>query len=156
MYLSPVFDEEDLKFRKLSKNGSTLQTLQNDMIRLIFGIKKNQHINMQRVREGLKMFSVNQMAVYHTLLEAYNVIWNSSSEQIKMKWTEKPENKYSLRSATGSNLRVPEKPTAKCMNFTYSGAKLFNMLPCNIRETVNKNIFKVLIKEWIWQKIPSY
>ena len=41
--ISPVFDEEDLKLKKLSKNASALQTLQNNMIRLVFDLKKKQH-----------------------------------------------------------------------------------------------------------------
>ena len=85
VYLNPVFDNEDLKAKKLSKNASTLQTLQNAMLRLIFGFQIKQRVNMQRLREKIKMFSVNQMCVYHTILEAYNVVENSSSQKIKLK-----------------------------------------------------------------------
>ena len=85
VYLNPVFDNEDLKAKKLSKNASTLQTLQNAMLRLIFGFQIKQRVNMQRLREKIKMFSVNQMCVYHTILEAYNVVKNSSSQKIKLK-----------------------------------------------------------------------
>ena len=67
-----------------------------------------------------------------TLLEAYNV------------------------SITKKDLNVPEKPKLKCLGFTYNGAKLFNMLPCRMRETKNPDIFKTLSKEWIWENIPSY
>ena len=108
VYLNPVFDEEDLKMRRLSKNATVLQTLQNTMLRLILGIKKKEHTNMQRVRERLKMMSVNQMAVYHTLLEAFNVI--KKSNQIKMKWLNKCETKYVLRSTTKNDLAIPDKP----------------------------------------------
>ena len=48
------------------------------------------------------------------------------------------------------------KPKLKCLGFTYNGAKLFNMLPCRMRETKNPDIFKTLSKEWIWENIPSY
>ena len=48
------------------------------------------------------------------------------------------------------------KPKLKCLGFTYNGAKLFNMLPCQGRETKNPDIFKTLSKEWIWENIPSY
>ena len=60
----------------------------------------------------------NQMSVYHTLLEAHNVIRNSASEQIKTKWVDKNENKYSLRSISNNKLKVPEKPKTKCTGFT--------------------------------------
>jgi hypothetical protein len=58
----------------------------------------------------------------------------SSSEQIHMKWTDISEKKYSLRSITNNDLKVPEKPKLKCLGFTYNEAKLFNMLPLQIRE----------------------
>ena len=38
-----------------------------------------------------------------------------------------------------------EKPKLKCLGFTYSGAKLFNMLPLQMRETKNQSyIYQVL------------
>ena len=156
VYISPVFEDEDLKMKKISKNTSTLQTLQNIMIRLIFGFKKKQHINMQTVREKIGMMSVNQMAIYHTLLEAHNIVKKSASEQIKVKWEDKKENKYGLRSSVKNELKIPNKPSNKSTGFTYYAPKLFNMLPSDIKETENSQTFKALIKKWIWQKIPSY
>ena len=102
------------------------------------------------------MMSVNQMCVYHTILEAFNVIRNSSSESIKMKWEHKNENKYSLRSEKTNDQRIPEKPMLKYSGFTYFGAKLFNKLPSTIKETVDPKTFKNLTKSWIWDNIPSY
>ena len=156
MYLNPVFEEEDLKVKKLSKNASILQTLQNTMLRVILGFNKKQHINMEYLRQKLKMFSVNQMCIYHTLLETYNVIRYSSSENIKRKWDQTKENKYLLRSETRNDLKIPEKPIKKSTGFSYSGAKIFNKLPSNIRETLNQCTYKALIKRWIWENIPSY
>ena len=64
-YITPIFERQDLKHKKLSSNASDLQILQNDMLRLILGLKQKDHINMQQVREKIKMFSVNQMAIYY-------------------------------------------------------------------------------------------
>ena len=155
VFLKPVYDEEDLKARKLPKNTNTLQTLQNSMIRVIYGLKIQNRVNMKNVREKIKMMSVNQIAVYHTLLEAYNVMRHLSSEQIKLKWTI-IEKKYALRSVTNNDLKVPEKPKLKCEGFTYNGAKLFNMLPPKTREIKDPNTFKTEMKNWIWENIPSY
>ena len=44
----------------------------------------------------------------------------------------------------------------KCMGFTYNGAKLFNMLPPQTREIKDPNTFKTVMKNWIWENIPSY
>ena len=62
----------------------------------------------------------------------------------------------SLRSSTNNDVKIPEKPAKKCTGFTYSGAKLFNLLPGDIKKCLNSNKFKSMIKEWIWREIPSY
>ena len=80
VFLKPVYDEEDLNRKKIPKITNVLQTLQNSMIRVIYGLKKQ-------------------------------------------------------------NLKVPEKPKLKCMGVTYNGAKLFNMLPPQMRETKDPNTF---------------
>ena len=51
VYLNPIFDEEDLKAKKLTKNATVLQVLQNIMLRIILKINKKQHINMQKVKK---------------------------------------------------------------------------------------------------------
>ena len=142
--------------KKVSKNVNTLQMLQNTMIRVIMGLDKKKHINMQHLREEIKMMSINQMSIYHTLLEAYNVIRNSSSEQIKLKWAKKNEIKYFLRSESRFDQMIPEKPMTKCVGFSYNGSKLFNMLPSKIKDTTDPKIFKSQIKTWIWKNIPAY
>ena len=99
------------------------------MIRAVSGLKKIQHVNMQHEREKLKLMSVNQLTIYHILLEAFNVSKKSASEQIKRKWTNNHENPYFVRSKVSNDLKIPEKPMKKCLGFSYTGAKLFNMLP---------------------------
>ena len=99
------------------------------------------------------MFSVNQMCVYHTILEAYNVVKNSSSQKMKLEWEKKHKTNYSFRSEAKNEIKVQKK--TKITNFSYFGAKLYNFLPSDIKKAENSNIFKELIKNWIWQKIPS-
>ena len=126
------------------------------MIRIIHGLKKENHINLSKVRKSINMFSVNQMAMYHTLLEGYNVLKNLASEEIRSKWTDKSEKKYCLRNISKNDLKVPDRPKSNCLGFTYTHAKLYNILPNHIRESTNQNIFKSEIKKWIWETIPSY
>ena len=52
-------------------------------------MKRQNHINMKNVREKIKMMCVNQMAIYHTILESYNILENSAYEQILTKWLNK-------------------------------------------------------------------
>ena len=82
----------------------------------------------------------------------------SASEQIKLKWEDTKVNTCSMsfRSSTNNDVKIPEKPAKKCTGFTYSGAKLFNILPGEIKKCLNPNKFKSMIRNWIWQEIPSY
>ena len=142
VYINPVYETEDLKERKLPGNTRELQTLQNNMIRVVLGYKRSQHINMERTRTKINMMSVNQMAIYHTLLEAFNVVRKTSSEQIKDKWQQTNGGRYSLRRMDANDLKVPEKPKVRCTGFSYNGSKLWNYLPDHIRKTTLRNVFK--------------
>ena len=57
---------------------------------------------------------------------------------------------------TKGDLKVPERPKLKCLGFTYNGAKLFIMLPIQMRKLENPNTFKSMTKDWIWENIPLY
>ena len=100
--------------------------------------------------------SVNQMTIYHTIIWKYllYLLYNYSSEQINNKY--RHHDRHSLRRNTNNFLRVPEiLLRRKCTGFTYCGAKIFNNLPNNIRETQDSIIFKKLVKNWIWDEVPS-
>ena len=60
-----------------------------------------------------------------------------------------------FRSEVKNDLKVPEKPKLKCRGFSYCGAKLYNKLPCYIRQSTSSSNFKSHAKEWIWMNIPS-
>ena len=68
---------------KLPPHTKELQIVQNSMVRVILGLKQADHVNMSEVRDKIGMFSVNQMAVYHTVMEAYNIINRKASDQLK-------------------------------------------------------------------------
>ena len=111
---------------------------------------------MEKTRTKIRMMSVNQMSIYHTLLEAFNVVRNSSSEQIKEKWQFRSGGSYPLRRINNHDLRVPNKPLVSCTGFTYNAPKLFNSLPVDIKKIEKASLFKKEVKNWIWEHIPSY
>ena len=100
------------------------------------------------------MMSVNQLSVYHTLIETYNIVNKASSEKIRRKIVNNCQKGYNLRSNTNNDLIVPSKTRANCQGFSYFAAKLFNKLPLKIRNSSQIN-FKKSVKEWIWDNIPS-
>ena len=52
------------------------------------------------------MLSVNQMLVYHTVIEAYNITNKKASDQLQKKFMH--EGKHLERSAANNEMYVPE------------------------------------------------
>ena len=126
------------------------------MLRVIFGYKLGDKTIMEKLRNRIKMFSVNQMVCYHVLLEAFNIINHGSSETIQKKWKPNETRKYPLRKERKENVKVHVPEHVSCHGFTLHGARLWNHLPLEIQELKNPNSFKSSIKEFIWDRIPSY
>ena len=147
MYLKPTFDKEEVKTEKLSADTKELQVVQNTMIRVIRGLKQADHINMKKVRKQINMLSVNQMSVYHTVMEVYNITNRKDSDQLQRKLN-KHDGKHSERSAKNN-----EKPRKRCTGFSYIGPKLYNMIPKRIKEAKTADEFKDRLKGWIWEDI---
>ena len=111
---------------------------------------------MKKVRTKYKLMSVNQLSLYHTILEVYNVINKSSSDQLKEKFMPEKPRAYTLRSQTEEKVKVPTKPTTKCTGFSYLGPKVWNHLPMEVRMIKTDEAFKEAVKDWIWETIPPY
>ena len=130
-----------------------MQTIQNNMLRMIFEYSPQDMINMEKLREDIGMFSVNQMNCYHVLLEAFNVIHLGSSPKLQEKWKPK-ERVYSNRRKM--DVIVPRVDHTRCKGFSWFGAKMWNSLPEDIKIIENPETFKLKIKQHIWDNIPSY
>ena len=98
------------------------------------------------------MLSVNQMAVYHTVMEAYNITTKNTSDQLQKK-LKMHEGIHSERCAANNDLFVPEKPRKKCTGFSYFGPKLYNLVPKNVKDAKTTDDFKNKLKKWIWENI---
>ena len=117
------------------------------------------------------MMSVNQLNIYHVALEMFNIMVKfvsdrsltrqakkkimvkSSAERVQKKFTLQENSSYSLRNRENGTVKVPAKPSK--LYFSYTGPKLFNFLPEDIRKSTDPDTFKVSLKKWIWDNIPS-
>ena len=88
------------------------------------------------------MMSVNQLSVYHTLIETYNIVYKASSEKNMRKIVNNCQEGYNLRSNTNNDLFVLSKTRANCQGFSCFAAKLFNKLPIEIRNSSQINFKK--------------
>ena len=151
VYYKPRLTEEEDK----CSVQEPLQVLQNDMLREIFGHKRKDRINMNKLRRNQGMLSVNQLACYHILLETFNILNNDSSPQIEDKIKPRENTRYEMRSNGKGDLHTIDKPLKSCMGFTYISGKLWNMLPNEHRLVSEPESFKLRIKAWIEENIPS-
>ena len=156
VYLQPVFEKEEVKTKYLPAETRKLQVIQNNMLRMIFGIKLEDQTNMTKLRENIKIFSVNQMCCYQVLIEAFNVIHHRSADTIYKKWMPQEVRKYPLRRDRQGEVKVIVPHHEKCKGFTWYGAKFWNQLPVDVRDIKDSEKFKNAVKEYIWDTIPSY
>ena len=106
-YSNPKYKFNHLE-QPMDPNISKLQVVQNDMIRVLNGKTRGDHTNMKKLREELKIMSVNQLSVYHVGMEMFNIINNGSSEPLQRKM--KIEDRgYRLRCLEDGKVKVPEK-----------------------------------------------
>ena len=152
IYYRPRLTEED----PACKNQEALQVLQNDMLRLIAGYKRSDRVNMSKLRKKSNIMSINQLACYHILMECKNILDHNASKQVKEKMV--PEERKSgctLRSQTRGDLKIMMKPKNSCQGFSHFAARLWNMLPEDIRNKSKTLQFKTALKLWIFTKIPN-
>ena len=153
VYTVPKFDFNNLE-QAMDPNIKKLQIIQNDMLRLLVNQKRGSHTNMEKLRNELRMMSVNQLSCYHTAIEMFNIINNNSSASLHEEMIQVPKG-YGLRGLVDGTVLVPEKGKKSCNGFHYMGPKLWNFLPAHIRKTTKRNIFKEKLKDFIWENISS-
>ena len=83
IYLIPIFDEEDLKTQKLSSEARSLQTLKNNMIRVINGLRVVQCVNTKYAKTERKNQNDDSKPNGCVPHNSRNLQYNASSEQIK-------------------------------------------------------------------------
>ena len=128
-----------------------LQTLQNEMQRIILGIKREDRVRNEDVWERSKMQTVNHMACYHNLMEMHNIIRGGASETLHESLRQSDRSDRVTRSQTTDTVKIPMK--SRNNGFTYFGAKLWNRIPEEYKN-LKSGSFKTAVKEWITDNIP--
>ena len=145
-YYKPRLCEND----PVSSELNRLQVLQNDMVRLITGHKRSDNIQMCQLRSSIKMMSVNQIACYHIIIEAYNIINHKSCDELHDKLTQSlSQSNMQTRSEARRDLLVPKVMKKSCLGFSYFAAKLWNSLTVWTKCLKSECSFKTAIKKWI-------
>jgi hypothetical protein len=136
------------------KNGdmAKLQVIQNEMMRLILGFRRSDKVSVRQMLQTTGFHSVNQLIAQHSLVELFNVIHLDTNPMLRQRFIkEDAKKRYDTRSNAMAVLDVPIMKKEKLVGFPTQSAHLWNMLPCKIRMTTEKNTFKANVKKWINQ-----
>ena len=179
LYCKPKILNSDKSNRTLT----SLTVLQNDMLRVILRCKDRRQMSVEKLRDCTKIMTVNQLCCYHILVETYSIITNKSSNFIYKRWNDMPgTQERERREEQIDTLTVPVNQGDK-NGFLYYGARLWNLLPSNLRKLKkgvelnsqiarsmsekeqkmalqrkirrNADVFKKSVKKWIREHIPA-
>ena len=101
-YLRPKLKIED----EGNKTLKELTILQNEMLRVITGKKLSDHATIESLRRKTKTMSVNQICIYHIMLETYGIVNLKSSPLLENMIRKRPSEKIeTLRNA--KMLQIP-------------------------------------------------
>ena len=115
------------------------------MVRVITHTQLREKKAMADLRAQLNMMSVNQLIVYHILLDTFNILRFDSCPQLKKVLTENiSSSNLCTRSKTRMDLNIVGHNKEKFKGITQHAAQLWNSAPQHIRETSHYPLFKKL------------
>ena len=133
-YLRPKLKIED----EGNKTLKELTILQNEMLRVITGKKLSDHETIESLRRKTKTMSVNQICIYHIMLETYGIVNLKSSPLLENMIRKRPSEKIE----TLRNAKMLQIPVNQGRNnaFDFYAASAWNqfqkwLIDTNIKQT---------------------
>ena len=99
--------------------------------------------------------SVQQLVVYHSVLMVYKVVRTESPAYLHSMFQTKYQ--YRTRQADSGVIKHMYCPklTLTCQSFRFQASGHFNNLPSSIRNSATLQGFKMLVKKWILENVPT-
>ena len=124
------------------------QVAQNKLARFLVGKCLLDKVPMKDIYKELKMPTVNQVNAQIKLTE----VWKSfQSESYPLKWVSRNEATQDRRTRASNENMLCETYGGKIFNSTFinDSAKVWNMAPKNIKDSVSRYTAKKTIKDYI-------
>ena len=149
-----TLDDTSRRFSAFTKNDNRrLQVLQNQILRLKTGLDRS--TPTKDLLKATGDFSIQQLTGLHTLLTTHKIIHSQKPnylfDQLKPRLPEHgvfPQRQLFTLKTCNTDLTISRG------GFIYRAARLFNLLPVEIRKEKSKFIFKKKVKSWVLQYIP--
>ena len=140
---SSTFDYYSLVWGNCGKTLSNkLQKLQNRAARVI--TSSNFDVDVDSLFHKLSWKDLKSQRQIQNALMVFKSLNGLVPEYPTSKFIKRNESNYSLRDSVNKLVPFPRTNDMK-NSFSYSGATLWNSLPCNIRESGSLNQFKRLL-----------
>ena len=122
------------------KNIKKLQLVQNFACRVVLGLRKYDHIS-----EGLKLLkwlSVNDKLLLNVSAMVHKCVNDRAPSYLCKKFTRR-SSVHNRNTRYNKDLNLPKcRLTTGQRTFAFRGAKLYNELPRDIKETADSKVFK--------------
>ena len=131
------------------EDNRRLQILVNKVLRSLTGLDRD--APPQELHRKSNQLSVNQRCAYFSILLVHKVLQHRQPKYHYEQLVSKQNNRrieYNIASRIHYNLSI-----SRC-SFFYRGSKLYNLLPMDIVDTRNLNLFKKMVKKWTQEKVP--
>ena len=139
------------RFSAFTKNDChRLQVLQNKVLRLKTGLDYG--TSTEVLLSETNDMSVHQLIAYHTLLSVFKILQSHKPTPLFKRFRPITGNEERI-SRNSDNLNIHGDLTITRGGFMYRGAKLYNMLPVDIKEVEKYELFKTRVRFWIKKKI---
>ena len=129
----------------------TLQIIQNKMARTVARV--DWKTPTKEVFHQCGWLSVNQLAMYHSVLLVYKVKANKQPRYLSNMYM--GTYKYNTKLAQSGQIKMEGRPKLEVTHcsFKWRAAKKFNQLPLELRNSGTLEIFKHKVKAWIRENI---
>ena len=134
---------------------NSLQIIQNKAARLVTRCDSQTPVSSLLNQCG--WLSVSQLGAYHSLVLAFKVKSTKCPQYLFEKMWEKEPFLYNTRSRSESLIRLGRDRQARTelarRSYIYRVTKQWNMLPVDVREAENLNIFKSEVRQWVQKNV---
>ena len=148
-------DDTERKFSAFTKEDiRRLQVLQNRVLRI-----KCQNYNLNTPTADLVKscgdLSVHQLGVFHTLLQVFKIINSGQPVYLAEKLLlRRPNEDYVFPQRQANTLTVRGNLTLSRSGFLNRGARLWNLLPLEMRQQSQLKLFRLELRRWVTSNVP--
>ena len=140
----------------LSKNLSSLQTIQNDMIRALAGVHRKDKANMKELRNRFSMLSANQILCRSLACELRKLLKYDTIPNVQTDINTKNLSQMTTRAEKNNLLRLPKLSKKSSEHFPSHAIRVWNAMPSELRSLdLSDACFKSGLKKWITDNIPQ-